>query len=145
MAGDFMGISTSAELSGDSWRLSGEIVNFKFANKYLELPSRMYKVTRVRSRYAGRTPPGVTGALLNEFDPEGGPSGAASVFRDSWFWSWFATADSFGTDYVTTEENDEFAVRVRPDKSVVLVPREKAEPVIDSTPSEEMAVGADSL
>ena len=134
--GDSMGIANSIYLSGDSWRLSGEILNFKFANEYLNLPSRACKVTRFSSRYMKRTPSDVAGAMFGERGLGGGPSAAASIFRGSLLWRWFATADSFGTDYCTTEKTDEFAIRLRPDRSVVLVPREKAKPSIYSGPDE---------
>lgn len=139
MAGDSMGITSSSYLTGDSWRLSGEVLNFKFANDYLQLPQRMFKLTRINSRYVRRAPPGISGTMFGEFNPEGGPSDAASIFRDSRIWSWFVSADSFGTDYLTTEKIDEFAVRVRPDRSVVLVPRDKAEPSITSSIEEPAA------
>ncbi|OGC92318.1 MAG: hypothetical protein A2W25_16225 [candidate division Zixibacteria bacterium RBG_16_53_22] len=141
--GDSMGIANSIYLSGDSWRLSGEILNFKFANEFLKLPARACKVTRFNSRYMKRAPSDVAGAMFAESGLDGGPSMATSIFRESPLWRWFATADSFGTDYWTTEKTDEFAIRVRPDRSVVLVERERAEPAVLSGPVETSII-ADS-
>jgi hypothetical protein len=136
LVGDSLAIANQFYLSGDSWRFAGEVLQFRFAKKLLGLPPRAYKVTRFDSRFLKRIPPRVSAALFNENALEGGPSAAFSLFRGSRFWRWFATADSFGIDYQTTRGTDEYAIRVRPDRSVALVEREEEvaiEPAAEDT------------
>jgi hypothetical protein len=121
-AGDSAGMENQFYLSGDSWRFSGEIINFKFADRFLKLPSKCYKTTEFNSRFLERLPPNTTGALLHEQILEGGSSGAFSLFRDRRFFRWFATVDSFSTDFVTTEKIDVYAIKLLPDRTVELIP-----------------------
>jgi hypothetical protein len=145
MLGDSMGMPSIIYLAGDSWRLSGEILNFKFAAKYLKVPQRAYKVIRFNSRFVGRATANVSGALFTEGLLEGGATKAASVFQTGKFWDWFAVSDSFQSEYNPAEKAGEFAVRVRPDKSVVLVPREHVSKDIDISEEAEEVTEADSL
>jgi hypothetical protein len=121
IVGDSLGMANIFFLSGDSWRFSGEALNFNFANKYLDLPARSYKIIGFDSRFLERLPPNVSAALLDENMLEGGRSAAYSAFRNNRLFKWFATADSFGIDFLTTRQSDSYAVRLRPNSSVALV------------------------
>jgi hypothetical protein len=118
LVNDTAGVTNKFYLSGDSWRFNGEIIDFKFARKYLQLPERAYKVVRFESRYMNRPPLHVSGALLNENLLESGPSQAFRLFRDSRYFKWFATVDSFSTDFVTTDSTDHFALKLEADGTV---------------------------
>jgi hypothetical protein len=107
-------------LSGDSWRLNGELVDFKFGRKLFNLPERAYKTVRFESRFSGQLPENVSGVLLNENLLEGGPSQAFRLFRDSRYFKWFASVDSFSTDFITTERADRFTIKLEPNGSAVL-------------------------
>lgn len=120
VGGDASGVPNLFYLSGDSWKLEGEIIDFKFAGEYLGLPARACKTTAFNSRYIERLPPNASGALLNRNDIEGGGSAAFRLFRDRRYFDWFAHVDSFGIDYVTTSRCDSFAVRLAPDGSLNL-------------------------
>jgi hypothetical protein len=108
-------------MSGDSWKFSGEIINFKFGNKYLDLPARAYKLKQFDSRFIERLPPNASGALLDNNVLEGGGSAAFRLFRDSRYFKWFAEVDSFAIDYVTTTAVDSFTIRLEPDRTVGLI------------------------
>jgi hypothetical protein len=107
-------------LSGDSWRFKGEIIDFKIANKYLNLPARVYKTTAFNGRFLERLPPNASGALLDENILEGGSSAAYRLFRDSRYFKWFAGVDSFAIDYITTAKRDSFIIRLEADGSLAL-------------------------
>ncbi len=107
-------------LSGDSWRFDGEIINFKFANGIFGLPARCYKTTSFDSRFLKRIPPNTTGALLHHNELEGGGSMAYELFRDSKYFRWFASIDTFATDYVTTEKADTLFATLEKDGTVGL-------------------------
>jgi hypothetical protein len=107
-------------LSGDSWRFSGEIIDFKFARKFFGLPERAYKTTVFDGRFLERLPPNISAALLHENTLEGGSSAAFRLFRDSKYFKWFATVDSFATDYVTTPHRDSYILKIAPDRTVDL-------------------------
>lgn len=124
--GDSSDVPNQFYLSGDSWRLSGTIINFKFANKYWGLPTRAYKTVLFDSRYLERAPRDVANALLHENVLEGGPGAVFGLFRDSRYFKWFATVDSFAIDYVTTPARDLYALKLAPDKTVDLQKIEQA-------------------
>jgi hypothetical protein len=119
--GDSTALPNEFILSGDSWRFSGEIIKFKFANKYLRLPARAYKTIEFNSRYMERLPAKVSGTLLHENLLEGGSSAAYRLFRDSRYFKWFAEVDSFSTDFVTTDRADTFTIKLESDRSVGLL------------------------
>jgi hypothetical protein len=108
-------------LSGDSWKFSGEIIKFKFGNKYLDLPLRAYKIKQFDSRFIERLPPNASGALLDNNILEGGGSTAFRFFRDTRYFKWFAEVDSFATDYVTTAKVDSFTIKLEADRTVGLI------------------------
>lgn len=120
LAPESTGLPNRFFLSGDSWRFFGEVIDFKFARKYLHLPERAYKTVRFEGRFLGRLPQHASGALLNENLLEGGSSQAFRLFRDSRYLKWFARVDSFSTDYVITEKIDSIAVKLEPDGTVGL-------------------------
>jgi hypothetical protein len=107
-------------LSGDSWRLSGEIINFKFANGLFGLPDRACKTVEFNGRYLGRIPPSTTGALLNHYDVEGGASKVYELFRDSRYLNWFADVDTFATDFIGSEKLEKYLIKLEKDGSVGL-------------------------
>jgi hypothetical protein len=118
LSNDSAGVPNKFYLSGDSWRFNGEIIDFKFARKYLRLPEHSYKVVKFESRFMNRPPQHVSGAMLNENLLESGPSQAFQLFRDCRYFKWFATVDSFATDYVTTDTTDHFALKLEADGTV---------------------------
>ena len=120
LVNDSTGLPNQFFLSGDSWKFSGEILKFKFANEYLLLPLRAYKITQFDSRFIERLPPNATGTLLDRNDLEGGASTAFRIFRDSKYCKWFAEVDSFATDYVTTEKVDTYYIKILEDRTVGL-------------------------
>jgi hypothetical protein len=105
-------------LSGDSWRISGELLHFKFAHKLLELPERCYKTTAFNGDFVATRPPSATGALFHTNEIEGGESRAFDFFRDSKLFKWFAEADSFASDWVTVEEETSYELNIDPDGSI---------------------------
>ncbi len=107
-------------MSGDSWRLSGELIDFKFGRKFFKFPERAYKTVRFESRFSGQLPASVRGVLLNENLLEGGPSQAFRLFRDSRYFKWFASVDSFSTGYLVSEKADSFTVKLEPNGMVGL-------------------------
>jgi len=126
MVGDSMGIANFFFLSGDSWRFRGEVLNFKFANDLLKLPSMAYKVTEFNGRFVDRPPPKVADALLNENVLEGGRSATFGAFRDSPLLNWFARAAKFEIDFERAREADTCAIRLRPNGTVLLARRQLA-------------------
>ena len=118
--GDSIALPNQFYLSGDSWKFSGEIIIFKFGNKYLGLPARAYKINQFDGRFIERLPPNASGALLDCNVLEGGGSTAFRLFRDSRYFKWFAEVDSFSTDYVTTVKADSFTIRLETDRTVGL-------------------------
>jgi hypothetical protein len=121
MSGDSVGVPSLFQLSGDSWNFKGEILRFKFAPKYLNLPNRVFKTTEFHSRYAAGAPTNVSGALFATNQIEGGASAVFNLFRNGRYFNWFAETDTFGIDFVKTESSNDFAIRLRPDGSVRLV------------------------
>jgi len=107
-------------LSGDSWRISGEIIKFKFANRLLRLPRRAAKAVEFNGRYLGRIPPNSSGALLNRYEIEGGNSAAFELFRDNRYLKWFADVDTFATDFITGEKLEKYLIKLEKDGSVGL-------------------------
>ncbi len=116
------GYSVSVEnivyLSGDSWRVSGEILRFKFARNQFTLPERAYKTTEFNGRFIARRSPSSTGALLHTEQLEGGQSAVFEFFRDTRLFKWFAEVDSFATDWVTVEDSESYELIVDKDGSV---------------------------
>jgi hypothetical protein len=107
-------------MSGDSWRLSGELISFKFGRKFFKFPECAYKAVRFESRFSGQLPANVPGVLLNENLLEGGPSQAFRLFRDSRYFKWFASVDSFSTSYLVAEKNDSFTIKLETNGSAAL-------------------------
>lgn len=118
--GDSLGVENMFYLSGDSWRLKGEIINFKFANGFLGLPEKCYKTVEFNGRFLGRLPPRTKGALLHTETLEGGESGVFKLFRDTKLFSWFAVVDSFSTDYERVDNSVGLYMYFKPDGSVDL-------------------------
>jgi hypothetical protein len=107
-------------LSGDSWRLSGEILRFKFAKNQFNLPESAYKTTEVNGRFISRRSPSSTGTLLHTEELEGGQSAAFEFFRETRLFKWFAEVDSFATDWVTVEDSDSYELAVGKDGGVIV-------------------------
>lgn len=116
------GSATSVEnrffLSGDSWRLSGEILHFKFGRELLKLPERCYKTTVFNGDFVASRPPSATGALFHTNEIEGGESRAFDFFRDTRLFKWFAEVDSFAGDWVTVEEQGTYELNIAPDGNI---------------------------
>ena len=117
-SGDTVGVENIFFLSGDSWRFSGEIIKFRFANELLRLPEKCYKTIQFNGRYLGRPPPKTSGALLHTRILEGGESGAFTLFRDTRLFKWFAEVDSFATDWMTTEGMRDYGLKVGEDGGI---------------------------
>jgi hypothetical protein len=107
-------------LSGDSWRISGEIIRFKFGRGLLKLPERCYKTVRFNAGYIVQRTPLSTGTLFHTKEIEGGKSDAFELFRDSKYLKWFAEVDSFAGDWVTVEGSGSYAVSVAADGAVIV-------------------------
>ena len=118
--GDSSAMENLFYLSGDSWRLKGEILKFKFLADFLGLPDSCYKTVEFRSEFKGRMPPDTRGALLNTEIIEGGESGAFRFFRDTGLFKWFAEADSFSTDLQRKDESVGYYLHLTSDGSVEL-------------------------
>ncbi len=118
--GDSLGTENMFYLSGDSWRLKGEIINFKFANDFLGLPEKFYKTVEFNGRFLGRVPPKTKGALLHTEILEGGESAAFKLFRDTKLFSWFAGVDSFSIEYERVDNSVGLYMYLKPDGSVDL-------------------------
>jgi len=118
--GDSSGVENLFYLSGDSWRLRGEILKFKFLADFLGLPDSCYKTVEFNSKFQGRLPSGTRGALLHTEIIEGGESGAFPFFRDTRLFKWFAEADSFSTDYERIDNSVGFYMYIKPDGTVEL-------------------------
>ena len=116
------GSPTSVEnrffLSGDSWRLSGEILHFKFARKLLKLPESCYKTTVFNGDFLATRAPSATGALFHTNEIEGGESAAFGFFRDTRLFKWFAEVDSFAGDWVTVGEDGTYELNIAPDGNI---------------------------
>ncbi len=115
---DSVNVENLFHLSGDSWRFSGEILKFKFAREYLRLPERCYKTVEFKGNYLGRRAPSSTGTLFHTKELEGGRSMAFEVFRDSKFFGWFAEADSFSSEFVTTDDMGDYDLNIQPDGEI---------------------------
>lgn len=115
---DSVNIENMFYLSGDSWRFSGEILNFKFARDFLRLPERCYKTVEFNGQYLERRAPSSTGTLFHTKELEGGRSRAFQVFRDSKYFGWFAEVDSFSSDFVTTEGKVEYDLNIEPNGNI---------------------------
>lgn len=111
---DSVNIENFFFLSGDSWRLSGEIINFKFGREYLDLPERSYKTVEFDGRFLARRAPSSTGELFHSKELEGGRSRAFEVFRDSRYFRWFAEVDSFASEFVTTDGTWDYDLNIEP-------------------------------
>ena len=118
--GDSLGVENMFYLSGDSWRLKGEIINFKFANDFLGLPEKCYKTVEFNGRFLGRLPPRTKGALLHTEIIEGGESRVFKLFRDTKLFSWFAEVDSFSVDYERVDNSVGLYMYLKTDGSVDL-------------------------
>jgi hypothetical protein len=118
--GDSAGVENRFYLSGDSWRMRGEMLQFKFLNHFLELPDSCYKLVEFNSDFLGRLPKDAHGALLSRETIEGGESGAYRFFHDTKLFKWFAEADSFSTDWQRVEGNVGIYLYIRPDGTVEL-------------------------
>ena len=118
--GDSSGVENLFYLSGDSWRLKGEILKFKFLAEYLGLPDSCYKTVEFNGKFVGRLPPDTRGAMLHTEIIEGGQSGAFRFFRDTKLFKWFAEADSFYTDYERIDNSVGFYMYINPDGTVEL-------------------------
>lgn len=118
--GDSSAMENLFYLSGDSWKLKGEILKFKFLNKYLGLPDSCYKTVEFNSEFQGRLPRDTRGALLHNEIIEGGESGAFRLFKDSKLLKWFAEADSFYTDYERINNSTGYYLHLKPDGTVEL-------------------------
>jgi len=115
---DSVNIENMFYLSGDSWRLSGEIIKFKLAREYLRLPERCYKTVEFDGRFIAQRSPSSTGELFHSKQLEGGPSKAFELFRDSEYFKWFAEVDSFSSDFVTTEGTKGYEVAIKSDGKI---------------------------
>jgi hypothetical protein len=117
---DSVNIENLFHLSGDSWRISGEIIRFKFARDFLRLPEQCYKTVRFNAGYLAQRTPLSTGTLFHTKEIEGGSSNAFELFRDSKYLKWFAEVDSFAGDWVTVDGSGSYAVSVGVDGAVVV-------------------------
>jgi hypothetical protein len=120
MIDDSSGVENLFFLSGDSWRMRGEILNFKFLHNWLDLPDRCYKLVEFNGEFQGRLPPDTRGAMLHKEVIEGGESGAFRAFHDNGFFKWFAEADSFSTDWQRVDNSVGLYMYLKPDGSVEL-------------------------
>lgn len=118
--GDSSGLENLFYLSGDSWRLKGEMLKFKFLADFLGLPDSCYKTVEFNGEFKGRLPPDTRGALLNTEIIEGGASGASRFFRDTKLFKWFANADSFYTDFERVDNTVGFYMYIVEDGAVEL-------------------------
>ena len=118
--GDSSGVENLFYLSGDSWRLRGEILRFKFATDFLGLPDSCYKTVEFNSKFAGRLPPDAKGALLHTETIEGGQTDAFRFFRDTRKFKWFAEVDSFSTDYEKAGDGEGFYLYIKAEGTVEL-------------------------
>jgi len=118
--GDSSGMENLFFLSGDSWRLRGEVLKFKFLADFLGLPDSCYKTVEFNGKFVGRLPPDTRGAMLHTEIIEGGESGAFRFFRDTRFFKWFAEADSFSTDYERIDNSVGFYLYIGADGVVEL-------------------------
>lgn len=107
-------------LSGDSWRVSGEILNFKFARGFFQLPERCYKTTEFNGQFLSERAPAYAKALFHSWEMEGGPSRAFSLFRDGKYLKWFAEVDSFSGDWVTVEGSGAHKLAIDKDGGVAV-------------------------
>jgi hypothetical protein len=112
------GVENRFFLSGDSWRLSGEILHFKFARNLLKLPERCYKTTVFNGDFLATRPPSATGALFHTNEIEGGESRAFGFFRNTGIFKWFAEVDSFASDWITVEEEGSYELNIAPDGNI---------------------------
>ncbi len=111
-SGHYISVENLFYLSGDSWRLSGEILRFKFARNQFGVPERAFKTIEFNGRFIARRSPSSTGALLHTEQLEGGPSAAFVFFRDTRLFKWFAEVDSFATDWVTVEDSESYELSI---------------------------------
>ncbi len=118
--GDSTGLENLFYLSGDSWRVKGEILKFKFLAGLLGLPDSCYKTVKFNGEFTGRLPPDTRGAMLNTEIIEGGESGAFRFFHDNGLFKWFAEADSFSTQYDRIDNSTGFYMYLTPDGKVEL-------------------------
>ena len=118
--GDSSAMENLFYLSGDSWRLRGEILKFKFLADFLGLPDSCFKTVEFNGEFVGRLPRDAKGALLHTEIIEGGQSGAFRFFRDTKLFKWFAEADSFYTDYSRIDNSVGFYLHIKPDGTVEL-------------------------
>jgi hypothetical protein len=118
--GDSSGVENLFYLSGDSWRLKGEILKFKFLAEFLGLPDSCYKTVEFNGEFKGRLPRDTKGALLHTEIIEGGESGAFRFFHDNRLFTWFAEADSFYTDYSRIDNSVGFYMYLTPEGMVEL-------------------------
>jgi len=107
-------------LSGDSWRLRGELLKFKFLVKYLGLPDSCYKTVEFNSEFQGRLPRDARGALLHSELIEGGESDVFRFFRDTKLFKWFAEVDSFSVDFQKVDNTVGYYLHLKPDGTVEL-------------------------
>lgn len=107
-------------LSGDSWRVSGEIIRFKFGRGLLRLPERCYKTVQFNAGYISQRTPPSTGTLFHTKEIEGGTSNAFELFRDSKYLKWFAEVDSFAGDWVTVEGSGSYEISVGVNGAVIV-------------------------
>lgn len=118
--GDTVAMENLFYLSGDSWKLRGEVLKFKFLAEFLGLPDSCYKTVEFNSEFQGRLPPDTRGALLNTEIIEGGESGAVRFFRDNSLFKWFAETDSFSTDFERADKSVAYYLHLTPDGAVEL-------------------------
>ena len=120
MTPDSTGTENRFYLSGDSWRISGEVLKFKFLNGFLGLPDSCYKVAEFSSMFVGRLPPDTRGPILHRELIDGGATDAYKYFRDTRLFKWFAEADSFASDYNRVDNTVGFYMYIESDGSVAL-------------------------
>lgn len=118
--GDSTAVENRFYLSGDSWRMRGEMLRFKFLNHLLELPDSCYKLVEFNGEFQGRMPREAHGALLNTELIEGGESKAYRFFHDTKQFKWFAEADSFSTGWEQVKGTVGYYLYIKPDGTVEL-------------------------
>lgn len=100
---DSVNVESMFYLSGDSWRVSGEIIRFKLGRGILDLPAGCYKAVEFDGRFLSQRSPSSTGELLHSWESEGGRSRLFELIRDTRYLKWFAEVDSFASEFVTME------------------------------------------
>jgi len=118
--GDSSAMENLFYLSGDSWRLRGELLKFKFLVEYLGLADSCYKTVEFNGEFQGRLPRDARGALLNSELIEGGESDIFRFFRDTSLFKWFAEVDSFSTDFQRIDDSVAYYLNLTPDGTVKL-------------------------